>query len=96
MTAAAFSVAEFLDFARSKPADEAYCYTSNGDCPIAQFLKDTGRCEKPSVGKTAWRSVDAFDWRYFDDRLDAEVAGANHTFGALVARLEALCCEAVL
>lgn len=46
---AAQCVVEFLEFAKSKPADERYEYLSNGNCAFAQFLKSVGY-ERISVG----------------------------------------------
>jgi hypothetical protein len=43
-----YTAEQFLAFARTKPADEAYNYMSNGNCAFAQFLRAQGY-ENPRV-----------------------------------------------
>ena len=95
-----FTVAEFLDWVRTKPADEAYDYNDPSDCAICQFLRDAGRCDRPSVGTTVWNRLG----HLFDGgptyTLPAHVSKASMgrdedavsdwTFGALATRLQAL------
>jgi hypothetical protein len=80
-----FTVAEFLDWARRKPADEGYCYIDSSSCALAQFGRDTGRPEL--VGFFGTR----FLWKHLPlrDAINPEDC-SPHTFGALVQRLEAL------
>lgn len=83
-----FTVAEFLAWARTKPADQAYCYTSNGECAVAQFLRDTGRAAEPRVCPWQWRDGLDGAWHRFSDEIEDAVDGqAANTFGALVGRL---------
>jgi hypothetical protein len=39
-----FTLDEFTQWARSKQRDDRYDYIDNYTCPIAQFLKESGRC----------------------------------------------------
>jgi hypothetical protein len=93
MATADFTIADVLAWARTKPADEAYNYGSNNNCALCQFLRETGRCERPSVGGTYWRNRDTgfADVREFPTGLETALLGA--TFGDLVKRLQALCPE---
>jgi hypothetical protein len=95
MAGADFTIADVLAWARTKPADEAYRYNSNTDCALCQFLRETGRAERPSVGGTTWRPV-AFSG--VERRIPEQICQAllADTFGALVKRLEALCPETVV
>jgi len=96
-----FTVADVLAWARTKPTGDAYDYMKSRDCALCQFLRDTGRAERPRV----------IPQRYTDDSGDHELPewadcvslGAGEafnddvserwTFGRLVKRLEALCPE---
>ena len=44
-----FTVAEFLDWVRTKPADERYPYDDPDNCALCIFLRETLRAEAPSV-----------------------------------------------
>lgn len=75
-----FTVAEIAAFARSKPADETYCFTDADHCAVAQFGRATGR--NSLVGDRAALSC-PFGIFY--------AAGSDpFTFGAFAERLEAL------
>lgn len=89
-TAADFTIADVLAWARTKPADGGYDYSSNNGCAIACFLIETGRSKNPLVGGDG-------EW---DDRRGRErpspeglrdtARGVPFTFGAFADRLEAL------
>lgn len=77
-----------LEWARSKPAGERYDYCSNGNCAIAQFLRETGRAKQPMVGFNDW-CEGLWGVEHFFDRRIAEAAERRpETFGAFAARLE--------
>lgn len=89
-----FTISDVLAWARTKPAGETYCYTSNGHCALAQFLRDTGRAAIPNVDPYSWRDeaglLDSLD---YERVLNAAVQTHwtnDDTFGALVVRLEIL------
>lgn len=83
---------QVADWARTKPADEAYVYESASQCAVCQFLRETGLASNPSVRPGAWRDKDAAnpEQRYrFSARLEDAVASSPWTFGALADRLSA-------
>jgi hypothetical protein len=79
-----FTIAEFLDWARRKPANERYDYCDSSVCALAQFGLETGR------GHLVEASGTAFLNRLENRRLHEAVLRQPETFGALVTRLEAL------
>ncbi len=93
-----FEIAEFLEWARTKPAGESYRYSDIDNCALCQFLRETGRAKQPTVGGATWR-----DWgptRYGLSPGSAQKIPSDlmlplmgDTFGALVERLEKLCPE---
>lgn len=88
---------EFLDFCRSKPADEEYHYCATGSCAFAQFLIATGRATEPCVGSDDW--FDEADRPSGDHDIPRELvtplSRVPETFGALADRLEAALSEQV-
>lgn len=50
----AFTDAEFLEWAKSKPENETFDGINNYTCPIAQFLYDTKRADSPYVLSEEW------------------------------------------
>jgi hypothetical protein len=50
----AFTDAEFLEWAKTKPQTETFDGTDNYACPIAQFLRDTERADSPYVLSEEW------------------------------------------
>jgi hypothetical protein len=73
-----FSVAEFLDWARRKPADEEYNYWDTCGCACGQFARDLGFAQESAE-------------RYRIEVMFTSYAQPHpRTFGALVKRLEAL------
>jgi hypothetical protein len=50
----AFTDAEFLEWAKTKPQDETFDGTDNYTCPLAQFLHDTKRAASPYVLSEEW------------------------------------------
>lgn len=90
-----FAIADILAWARTKRADEPYDYASNRNCAICQFLRETGRCDEPSVGGDYWRDrrLD-FHQNPFPEGL--ERALICKSYGELVAQLEKLCPETVV
>lgn len=49
-----FSLESLIAWLETKPADEPYCYNSNGHCLWAQYLRDTGIAKRPNVGPDEW------------------------------------------
>lgn len=76
-----FTIAEFLAFCRSKPADEEYCFVNARACAIAQFGEATGRPHLVGLlsGGIPFGLCDIVN-----------PLRGDHTFGALAERLEAL------
>lgn len=76
----------FLEWARTKPAGERYNPVDSMACALAQFGQATDHPELLDRSGTAF---------LFGDRelLSAVYPSEGHTFGGLVARLEALCPE---
>ncbi len=79
-----FTVKDVLEWARTKPAGEAYDYTAASRCALAQFGQATDRRH-------------LIDLPYLHDRypvIGAAVQGVGRrvdwTYGGLVRRLEAL------
>jgi hypothetical protein len=109
--AADFTIADMLAWARTKPADEPYLYTSSGNCALCQFLRETGRAVKPQVGPWldnvfAGHWSDDFDLeRTYPAELEPALRGEDQfclpdierwTFGALAKRLEVLCSDTAI
>jgi hypothetical protein len=101
VSAADFTVADVLAWARTKPANEAYDYSEPGACALCQFLRETGRIADPSVNPTHYRERYSGGLGYQLPRwADVAAIGAGEacgdsiserwTFGRLVKRLEAL------
>lgn len=80
-----------LEWARSKPADEAYDYHSCERCAIALFLLETGRANPPAVGNIYWQSGYGAPHR-LPERVSAAARNdydrSGWTFGAFADRLE--------
>lgn len=95
-----FTIADVLAWARTKPADKAYDYGSNGNCALCQFLRETGRCATPSVGGRTWSDRSLWSGRAsyptFDIPDPIGTALIAETFGQLVSRLEKLAPERVV
>lgn len=87
---------QFTDWARTKPADEAYDYCDNHNCAFAQFLIANGLAEQPAVTADDWYDA-AISFtgyrevpRCVSDALSAFSFNLPHggrTFGALASRL---------
>lgn len=106
MASADFTIAEFLAWVRTKPADERYEYPNRGGCALCQFLSGTGRAERPTVDmysidvEGGW-SDGSLPKQPYPRELEPALSGADFgdifgdekswTFGALVTRLEKLC-----
>ena len=85
-----FSIAEFLAWCRTKPADEDYNYINSEECALAQFGRSTGRAELVGAGGTKLLS----EWDELHEALNPIKTRPRvwgHTYGELVERLEALC-----
>lgn len=99
MTSADFTIADVLAWARTKPADEAYDYCSNGHCAIAQFLIETGRSAAPRVGGNLYDK--GAPWQDHNNQrrwIAPAIASAasdlrDETFGAFAKRLEKIAPE---
>jgi hypothetical protein len=89
-----FDLRDVLEWALTKPADEAYDYGDPGGCAIARFLRETGRVSLPVVGEFYWRNLgDELGRRlpaHLDDLVFADRDVSQRTFGALTSRIEAL------
>lgn len=89
-----FTKEEFLAWARTKKPGQRYHYCDNYDCAIAQFLKETGRCEAPMVYGNLWDDEITGKTYEFDDNINQAALGENgcedYVFGKLVKRLESL------
>jgi hypothetical protein len=83
MASTDFTIAEFLTWVRTKPADERYSYYDARNCAVAQFGKATGRRELIGVG----------DAEIFGDAVYRAVNDDDEecTFGKLAVRLAAIC-----
>ena len=84
-----FTASDVLAWARTKPSDASYDYRSNDNCAICQFLRETGRCDRPSAGDKYWRDTSlGYHENAFPEGIWlALLAG---TFGGLAERLAAL------
>jgi hypothetical protein len=79
---------QVADWARTKPADEAYNYTSPCNCAIAQFLIASGISDAPGVGDEDWLDYGAPNIRHpISKSLNMAVLDHPRTFGALADRL---------
>lgn len=76
-----FTIADVLNWARTKPADEGYDYFDAGNCAVAQFGRETGRDHLVDLSST---EIDKAC-----PGLDDIIIEFGWTFGALVSRLEA-------
>jgi hypothetical protein len=79
--AADFTIAEFLAWARTKPANETYCFSNPDRCALAQFGRASGREYLVGVG-------DVYQFVGYGKALSALVR--SDTFGELVAALECI------
>jgi hypothetical protein len=102
--AADFTIADVLEWARTKPADGVYRYYDPFNCALCQFLKDTLRSSGPRV--VSHRAYQGGFWEDgwgeptpYPAELEPALASqkpievdvwGEETFGALVKRLEAL------
>ena len=83
-----------LVWARSKPADGRYNYSSHTNCVVCQFLKETGRAKKPYVYGNEWSEGKHGKPHRFDFRVDfaaclAGLGEPHRTYGAFADCLEA-------
>jgi hypothetical protein len=95
MPTADFTIADVLQWARTKPADEVYNFGSCGNCAFAQFLIASGHAQQPVVGgRIADKGLVWFDGKggthYAPTEIGEAVVGLPRNFGALADRLEAL------
>lgn len=88
MASADFTIADVLAWARTKPADEEYDYCSNGNCAVAQFLKETGRAKKPRVHPEDWYDGKRGKAHDLDYRISCAANNSIEQFGEFVRRLE--------
>ncbi len=79
---------QFEQFARSKPADEAYVYQSPTECPCAQFAKSVGMEQEYYGTSGKEKFIINPDEGY--PFVEAEIYAATkpHTFGALADRIK--------
>jgi hypothetical protein len=81
-----FSIQDVLAWARTKPADERYDYFQPDYCAVAKFGRETGRPHLIGIpGLMSSRLVPV----WLADVI-METEGRGWSYGALVARLEAL------
>jgi hypothetical protein len=79
-----FTVAEFLDWARTKPADEGYGYMDACKCACGQFADFAGidwRARCSAAEKARWD---------FEAKYEHQLRDHPRTFGALAKRLETI------
>lgn len=88
MTSADFTIADVLAWARTKPADEEYRYSSTSGCALCQFLTHA-QIPFRGVGGAYWRTADGA-CEPLPEILRIALRLPDYTFGGLVARLEAL------
>lgn len=48
------NVARIIEWLKTKPADASYNYLDNGNCLLAQYLKETGQAIDPYVNAAYW------------------------------------------
>jgi hypothetical protein len=85
--AADFTIADVLEWARTKPARETYNFCDPDNCAAAQFGRATGRDYLIGVGDL--RRIDHDLWRAVIGN-EGDQSFDRYTFGPLVKRLEAL------
>jgi hypothetical protein len=78
-----FTVAEFLAWVRTKPADEEYDYYSACGCALGQFCGVTGRNWFGDYAAFNARNV-------FEVAYREQLVAEPQTFGALASRLETI------
>jgi hypothetical protein len=81
MSAAEFTIADVLAWARTKPADERYDYMNSCDCALAQFSRH--------IGLPIFNPRRSEMERY--QNLGKHLIAEPQTFGALANRLGELC-----
>jgi hypothetical protein len=90
-----FTLPEFLAWARTKPAGEAYDFCDSDMCAVAQFGASTGRTHLVGLLSSELRALDPdLEGAVLDTGRPGIIA--DWTFGALVTRLEALLPETVI
>lgn len=77
---------QVADWARTKPADEAYDYGDYRNCALCQFLKENGFAADPRVGGLGWRDGNGPRTPYSIEFAMALLEYPT-TFGALADRL---------
>jgi hypothetical protein len=88
MASADFTVAEFLAWARTKPADEEYRYWDIGNCAVAQFAKSRSL----DLNGPERRRLELLIAPFIFDTPRHNEQGTRK-FGDLVLRLEISCPE---
>lgn len=92
---------KFLAWLQTKPAIEEYEYTSNENCPVAQFIKETGLHPAPIVLPGGWfetqadrnadDGVDFVNGHRFDSIIDNALNGEfDRTYGDAASSLKHL------
>lgn len=76
---------EFLEFAKTQPADRIYYGTSPKECALAQFVNSKGFEKTCDQG---YGKEEKYQYAYPIEAYDAAVCSNNHTWGGLVTRLE--------
>lgn len=79
---------QFKAWLRTKPADEQYPYRAIYGCAVFQFLQDNGFPVRIAGGGGLWCDLDG-QWHQIPGVSWGALANTPHTFGALLARLEA-------
>jgi hypothetical protein len=85
--AADFTIADVLAWARTKPADERYCYVNSGRCAVAQFLIE--KIDPEAVAFPGWWRDSLGNSHDLDPLIDDAAQGDDgpQTFGAFAQRL---------
>lgn len=88
---AKLTLESFIEFLKSKPADEEYDYMDSYGCPLAEHLagKENKYTEEVNVTAFVVEVKDAGHWHILTkvpDELDAVVRNLPYTYGAALAR----------
>jgi hypothetical protein len=88
-----FTIADVLAWARTKPADERYCFTSSGGCALGQFAREMRGFSLMVAARGGYNHLVSRE--LFDAAQGAyprfKYCGPDRlTFGAFVRRLETL------
>jgi len=76
-------IADFKGWLETQDPNGSYDYYDDEDCCFAQYLKDRGYSENPSVG--GWDWYDEYGRHSLPDAIDDSLVGDNsRTFGGVL------------